>query len=185
MLEDQLLICKFKFGNIDALCRIYEKYKNELLKLAIVLTGDAPASEDLVQDVFLRFAQSADDVSLNGNLRRFLATCVANRSRNFVRDRGRHAAGVIEENSSAVCHEKRPDQWAILSEELALLGHAMSKLPYEQREVIGLYMQGDMTFRRIARIQNASINTVQGRYRYGIKKLRSFLNGELDNETHR
>ena len=184
-MEDRRLIWRFKRGDSDALRQIYAKYKNELLKLAIALTGDAPAAEDLVQDVFLRFAQSADGVSLNGNVRRFLLTCVANRSRNFVRDRGRHAAGVIAEDSSALCHEKRPDQWAILSEELALLGHAMSQLPYEQREVIGLYMQGDMTFRRIARIQNASINTVQGRYRYGMKKLRSLLNGELDNEASR
>ena len=184
-MEDRRLIWRFKRGDSDALRQIYAKYKNELLKLAIALTGDAPAAEDLVQDVFLWFAQASDDVSLNGNLRRFLLTCVANRSRNFVRDRGRHATGVIEADSRTICQEKRPDQWAILSEELALLAHAMSQLPYEQREVIGLYMQGDMTFLRIARIQNASISTVQGRYRYGMKKLRSLLNGELDNEARR
>ena len=34
-------------------------------------------------------------------------------------------------------------------------------------------------FRQIARIQGASINTVQGRYRYAIEKLRSVLDGEL------
>jgi RNA polymerase sigma-70 factor, ECF subfamily len=56
----------------------------------------------------------------------------------------------------------------------------MAEIPYEQREVVNLYMQGDLTFRQIARMQNASINTVQGRYRYGIAKLRSLLNGELE-----
>jgi RNA polymerase sigma-70 factor (ECF subfamily) len=75
---------------------------------------------------------------------------------------------------------KRPEQWAILSEELAMLSNAMAQIPYEQREVLTLYMQGDMTFRQIAKIQNASINTVQGRYRYGLNKLRSILNSELD-----
>ena len=59
----------------------------------------------------------------------------------------------------------------------------MAQIPYEQREVVNLYTQGDLTFRQIARIQNASINTVQGRYRYGITKLRPLLNGELENET--
>jgi DNA-directed RNA polymerase specialized sigma24 family protein len=46
--------------------------------------------------------------------------------------------------------------------------------------VVNLYTQGDLTFRQIARIQNASINTVQGRYRYGLTKLRSLLNGGLE-----
>ena len=78
---------------------------------------------------------------------------------------------------------ERPEQWAILNEELRSLSQAMAQIPYEQREVVNLYMQGDLTFRQIAAIQNASINTVQGRYRYGITKLRSLLNGELENET--
>jgi len=59
----------------------------------------------------------------------------------------------------------------------------MAQIPSEQREVVGLYTQGDLTFRQIAALQNVSINTVQGRYRYGMTKLRSTLNGELENET--
>ena len=78
---------------------------------------------------------------------------------------------------------RRPEQWAILNEELLLLSKAMAQIPYEQREVVGLYMEGDLTFRQIAEIQNASINTVQGRYRYGMTKLRSLLNGELNHEA--
>ena len=81
---------------------------------------------------------------------------------------------------SAISDVNRPEQWAILSEELALLSNAMAQIPYEQREAITLYMQGDMTFRQIAKIQNASINTVQGRYRYGLNKLRSILNSKVE-----
>ncbi len=33
-------------------------------------------------------------------------------------------------------------------------------------------------FRQIARIQNASLYTIQGRYRYGMKRLRVLLDGE-------
>jgi len=61
-----------------------------------------------------------------------------------------------------------------------LLSKAMAQIPYEQREVIGLYMQGGMTFRQIAKVRNASINTIQGRYRYGLNKLRSLLNSQVD-----
>jgi len=56
----------------------------------------------------------------------------------------------------------------------------MAQLPYAQREVVVLHVQGGMKFRAIAKSQNASINTVQSRYRYGLDKLRSLLNGEIE-----
>jgi RNA polymerase sigma-70 factor (ECF subfamily) len=177
--EDKWLIWKFKLGNTDALRTIYEKYKNDLLKLAVALTNDVNTAEDVVQDVFLNFAQSAGKIRLAGNLKTYLATCVVNRIRNTVRDRQRHEAVGIKNADHDVYDEQGPERWAILSEEMELLSKAMAQVPYEQREVIGLYMQGGMTFRQIAKLQNASINTIQGRYRYGMDKLRSVLNGKV------
>ena len=180
MVEDRLLIWKFKLGSRDALRRLYEKYKNDLLKLAVSLVNDVNIAEDVVQDVFVNFAQSADKIQPHGNLKKYLITCVANRIRNRKRDRQRHETSGIDDLDLTISDVNRPEQWAILSEELVLLSNAMAQIPYEQREVVTLYMQGDMTFRQIAKIQNASINTVQGRYRYGLNKLRSILNGEID-----
>ena len=180
MVEDRLLIWKFKLGNRDALRRIYEKYKNDLLKLSITLLNDVNTAEDIVQDVFVGFAQSTGKIQSRGNLKKYLITCVANRIRNQKRDRQRHKTSGIDNMDYPTSDVKIPEQWAILSEELELLSNAMAQIPYEQREVVTLYMQGDMTFRQIAKIQNASINTVQGRYRYGLNKLRSILNSELN-----
>lgn len=180
MVEDRLLIWRFKLGNRDALQRIYEKYKNDLLKLAVALVNDVNTADDVVQEVFVGFAQSADKIQLSGNLKKYLITCVANRIRNQIRDHKRHETSGIDDLDCATSDVKRPEQWAILSEELELLSNAMAQIPYEQREVVTLYMQGDMTFRQITKIQNASINTVQGRYRYGLNKLRSILNSEIE-----
>ncbi len=183
MMEDRLLIWKFKRGNRDALRRIYQKYKNDLLKLAVSLIGDVNAAEDVVQDVFVSFAQTGRRIRPAGDLRKYLVTCVANRIRNRRRNQQRHQTSDIEDAGWIVCESKRPEQWALLNEELRLLSEAMAQIPYEQREVLVLYMQTGMTFRQIAAIQNASINTVQGRYRYGMNKLRSLLNGESKNEA--
>ncbi len=185
MVEDRILLWKFKRGSRDALQRIYEKYKNDLLKLAVSLVGDVNAAEDVVQDVFVSFAQTGTRIRLAGDLRKYLVTCVANRIRNRWRDQGRHETSGMDEAEWVVCAARGPEQWAILNEELRLLSEAMAQIPYEQREVLVLYMQTGMTFRRIAALQNASINTVQGRYRYGMNKLRSLLNGEFKNEAGR
>jgi len=179
MVEDRLLIWKFKLGSRDALRRIYEKYKNDLLKLAVALTNDVNTAEDMVQDVFVAFAQSAAKIQMRGNLKKYLVTCVANRIRNRKRDQQRHETSSINDSDYIVSDLQRPEQWAILSEELELLSNAMAQIPYEQREVVTLYMQGRMTFKQIAKIRNASVNTIQGRYRYGLNKLRSILNSEI------
>ena len=59
-------------------------------------------------------------------------------------------------------------------------GQAMAQLPYGQREVIILHLQGELTFKAIARADGVSINTIQSRYRYGLDKLRSLLNGVVE-----
>lgn len=73
----------------------------------------------------------------------------------------------------------KPERWIIHSEELDNLNKAIVQLPYHQREVVILHLQGGMKFRAIAESQNMSINTVQSRYRYGLDKLRSLLNSEV------
>jgi hypothetical protein len=64
MVEDEVLKWKFKCGSRDALRRIYEKYLNRLLTLAMALLNDAGAAEDVVHDVFVSFAESAGDFKL-------------------------------------------------------------------------------------------------------------------------
>ena len=78
-----------------------------------------------------------------------------------------------------IAQVSRPDQWAVLNEQMHLLSDAMTQLSFEQREVISLRFEAGLPFRQIAKIQNRSINTVEGRYRYGIEKLRSLMNSEV------
>ena len=73
-----------------------------------------------------------------------------------------------------------PDHAIICSEEALRLNQAIAKLPDEQRGVIVLRLKGEMTFSQIAKLHNVSVNTIQGRYRYGLNKLRSVLNGEVE-----
>lgn len=53
MLEDRLLIWKLQHGNMNALQRIYEKYKDDLLALAVSLSYDRALAEDALHDVFV------------------------------------------------------------------------------------------------------------------------------------
>ena len=178
MLEDRLLVWKFKRGGRDAFCRIYEKYRDGLLRLSISLLSESDAAEDIVHDVFASFIRNAGQFRLTGNLRGYLATCVANRARNANKAyRRRHGSGQ-DEVPAAASNSSRPDRWIIQSDELRRLNKALGQLPYEQRETVILRAQLGMKFGQIAKSQNVPIKTAQSRYRLGLDKLRSLLNSE-------
>ncbi len=179
MLEDRLLLWRFKRGSKDAFRDIYEKYVGDLLTLAANLLGDEICAEDVVQDVFISFVESVGKFRLTGSLKGYLTTCVANRARDYIRRRKRRQSAVISDAEQVVSDERSPVQLVICSEELRKLSHAMTELPYEQREAIVLRLHGEMRFRQIAELQSISIKTAQSRYRYGLDKLRSVLNGEV------
>jgi RNA polymerase sigma factor (sigma-70 family) len=179
MIEDELLKWRFKRGSKDALRRIYEKYLNHLLTLAMALLNDAGRAEDVVHDVFVSFAGSAKDFKLGGNLKSYLTTCVINRARDRIRA-NRRSPVQLDAAESVSSNLNGPDHAIICSEEAHRLNQAIAQLPDEQRQVIVLRLKGEMTFSQIAKLHNVSVNTIQGRYRYGLNKLRSVLNGEVE-----
>ena len=178
MLEDKLLLWKFKHGSSESLERIYNKYETYLITVATALLNNTHAAEDVLHDFFISFVTSADKIKLKGNLRAYLAACVANLARNRIKRKQLEPA-VLNDNDSIESAALRPDLLAIQKEETTILNRAMSHLPYEQREVVVLHLQGNLKFTQIAKMRSTSVNTVRSRYRYGLEKLRSELNGEV------
>ncbi|MCU0914007.1 MAG: sigma-70 family RNA polymerase sigma factor [Planctomycetes bacterium] len=178
MLKDQWLKWKLRRGSQEALARVYEKYVDAMLTLALGLLNHRAAAEDVVQDVFLSFARSAKDLRAQGSLRSYLMTSVLNRVRDSRRQRLRQA----RRDAGLGCGGETPgpEEAAIQVEQAVRLNHAVAELPDEQREVVLLRLKANLKFREIARLQQTSISTVLGRYRYGLDRLRSRLNGEVE-----
>jgi RNA polymerase sigma factor (sigma-70 family) len=180
MLEDRLLIGRFNRGDRGVLHRIYDKYRDDLVSLAAALLMDVGLAEDVVHDVFISFLGSAGRFRLTGSLKGYLATCVANRARNVNKAARRHHGPALEDVPDVTSDGPLPEQAAIFGEQFAHVSAALQQLPYEQREVLLLRAHGRMRFAAIAQAQGVSINTVQGRYRYAVDKLRSLLDDEAD-----
>ncbi|MHC4559352.1 MAG: RNA polymerase sigma factor [Planctomycetota bacterium] len=173
-MEDKLLVLKCKRGSPDALGRIYQKYKADLLVLAIALLNDKSAAEDVLHDVFLSFVQSLEKFRLIGTLKGYLMTCVANRARNTNKAKHRQGVELDEVEHVDLCIDE-PSHSIICNEQLQRLSNAMARLPYDQREVVLLHHQAEMTFKTIAESLGISVNTAKSRYRYGFDKLRLIL----------
>lgn len=179
MLKEMQLVWRFNRGHTDALRDIYDQHKHELVTLATALLVDKSEAEDVVHDVFVGFIRSGGRFRLTGSLGGFLATCVANRARNQNKSKRRHNPDEAAAAEPATPDHERPDLAAMFGEELTHVGGALAELPYEQREAVVLRLCSGMRFHAIARMQGVSTNTVQGRFRYGLDKLKTLLDGHI------
>jgi len=129
--------------------------------------------------IFVSFAEYAEKLQLRTSLKSYLSSCVANRIRNIKRFENQQIAQL--NNSEPVGSGfQGPDRLAISAELSRQIEQAVAQLPFEQKEVIILHLQSGMRFKTIAKFQGVSINTIQSRYRYGLDKLRSILNGQVE-----
>jgi RNA polymerase sigma-70 factor (ECF subfamily) len=174
MLDDERLIAQLKHGDKEALRRIYMEYKDNLLTIATSLLHDTGAAEDVLHDVFVSFAAGVGRLRLRGSLRNYLIASVVNRIRDTFRKK-RHPTVELGEAGQVAAESVDPERSAMFSEESRRLTDALARLPFEQRETIVLHLNGRMKFKEIAQEQGIPISTVQGRYRYGLDKLRTIL----------
>ena len=180
MMHEKLLMMRFNRGDCHALRDIYAMYKDELVSLASALLHDKTSAEDAVHDVFAKLIARQQTLKITQNLRRYLLSAVANAARQQYRSRKNDPKISLDApDVLAIDTNDTPDSAAIATEQKQHLARALSILPYDQREVILLRHFSSLRLKAIASIQNVSTNTTQGRYRYGLEKLRTLLNGEL------
>jgi RNA polymerase sigma factor (sigma-70 family) len=192
MIADKLLVWQMNRGSIEAIGKMYSRYKDELVSLAVTLCRDRSMGEDIVHDVFCDFVtrhfgcpgvlgkqDNPERFKLTGSLKGYLSVCVANRARNLYRQNQRRAVVGLDEISCPIHTETAVDGVMQQDEAAHHLYRCLDKLPDEQREVIVLHVQHNIGFKEIAANTGNSINTVQSRHRYGMAKLHTMLKREL------
>ena len=174
MLEDKLLIWRFKRGHFDALQWIYNKYKGDLLKLAIVLTGDICHSEDVVQDVFVRVWQNRKNLDPSKMIKAYLFTSVKNNSLKHLRHLKIETKGIVG-NLSYISDDERPDKKLDENEMELKIHQAVNELPEKCKEIFKMNRFENLKYAEIATILDISIKTVETQMGRALKKLRERL----------
>ena len=143
----------------QAVSALYEAHAVGLIRLAIVMLGDRPAAEDVVQEAFCGLYRRWGQLDDPGNAQRYVRSAVLNGCRSALRRLHR-------ESRSA-----RPDEWLETSESaeaLALVNaehravlSALRRLPARQREALVLRFYLDLPEPEIARSMGVSPGTVK------------------------
>ncbi|MFC1635248.1 RNA polymerase sigma factor, partial [Planctomycetota bacterium] len=145
---------------------------DDLLTVARSLVYDVNTAEDCLQEVFVMLA--SDGNKIRRNLKGYLLSCVVHRARDHLRRRNAQLNCQVNIRMRRV-DVTNPANILAENDQIERITRALEKLPLEQREVVALHLQSDMTFRQMAIMLGVSINTVQSRYRYGMEKLRQLL----------
>lgn len=137
---------------------------------ALVLYGRALGlshgeAEDVVQETFLALMQKPE---LPREPEHYCLRSFRNRALNYKRSLWRRLTRELE---SRRWFERTPDESP--AERAAM--QQLAALPPEQREVIVLKIWNGCTFEEIGALLDISPNTVAGRYRYGLQKIKSRL----------
>ncbi len=144
---------------------LYDAQAPQLILYGRALGLSHTEAEDVLQETFLALMQLSDrpENPLHYCLRAF-----RNRALNYKRGLWRRLA---REWESLRWFERSEGE---TPQERAAM-RCLQTLPAEQREVIVLKVWHQHTFENIGEILDLSPNTVAGRYRYGLQRIRQFL----------
>lgn len=149
---------------------IHQEHGQSLFRYALALTCSVEDAEDAVQEVLARVSRGWRRFMEVQNVKAYLFHATRNAAYSILRGRRRCEAlhEAICADLAAVCAPEVKQTSATIM----AIREAFIDLPIEQREVVVLKILNQLTFKEIAETVGASINTVAGRYRYGIDKLR-------------
>jgi len=174
---DREVLERVAAGDLDALESLYDKYRTMAYSIALRITGDSGAAEDVVQDAFLgawrnagRYAQS------RASVKTWLLAIVHHRAVDAVRRR-RPTIELPEREDIPPQALTLPDIWPEVAGRLdqeAVQG-ALSTLSDVQREAIELAYFGGLTQQEIAARTNTPLGTVKSRMRLGLLAMRRAL----------
>jgi RNA polymerase sigma-70 factor (ECF subfamily) len=151
---------------------LYRRHKDALYRYLLRGTDSSDAAADLFQDVWRNLIHARARYRADAPFTAFLFKLAHNR----LVDHWRTArpAQAIPDELPAPEHE-RPDAAAQRRDAAQRLLNALALLPVEQREVIVLREERDLTLEQIAEIQGVGRETVKSRLRYALAKLREVI----------
>lgn len=187
--DDEELLRRFNAGDAAAFEVLLQRYKGPVYNFLLRSVRRPDVAEDLLQDVFLRVVQRADQFQGNSKFSTWLYAI----ARNLCIDTSRKMAH--RRHPSLDAPAGNPDGQPLLerlaaanpgadresvSRELGeRIARAVEELPEDQREVFLMRQVQHLPFKEIATIVEVPENTVKSRMRYALERLQQAL-GEYE-----
>lgn len=184
-LSDEELMARFQEGDSAAMNQVLARYGKPLYGFLYRQTLSRERAEDAYQEVFVKVIRAAKSYESSSRFAAWLFTiarnvCIDLSRREKHRETSSLDAALTDDTDTTrldmVADEGPDPEDHLLATELCeVLERAIGLLSPEQREVFLLRERSGLSFKEIARITRAPLNTVKTRMHYALIKLRETL----------
>ena len=188
--DSELVSAYLDDGDQAAFSQLVARHKERIFGYLMGMVRDREVANDLFQDTFFRAIQAMHkrrgSYETQGRWLAWTMRIARNAALDHLRARKK-----FSDVDGYGNEEEGPSFWDRLPDEAppadSLLNRAdlwkeveaaIDQLPPEQREVVLMRHQSELTFREIAELTGVSINTALGRMRYALINLRKILEPE-------
>jgi RNA polymerase sigma-70 factor (sigma-E family) len=157
---------------------IFRQHHAELVRLALMLVGDKPTAEDVVQDAFAGLHARRDRLRPDGDTLAYVRAAVLNRCRSVLRRRAiaRRLGSTRDLQLGGLAASA--EQHVLRAEDRKEVLTALAKLPRRRQEVLILRYYLDLSVDEIATTLRISPGTVKSTAARGLAALASSLGEE-------
>jgi RNA polymerase sigma-70 factor (ECF subfamily) len=177
----------------NAFRTLVERHQERIFGYLLGMVRNREAANDLFQETFLRvisaMRRERGSYERQGRWLAWVMRIARNSALDHLRRRKKWQD--VDNDGEETFWERMPDDMPIADDRLRnieqarLLEVCIRNLPPEQREVVLLRHETDLTFREIADLTNVSINTALGRMRYALINLRKMMSDSLSENAER
>jgi RNA polymerase sigma-70 factor, ECF subfamily len=178
---DRAVLARVAAGQLDALEELYDHYRTMAYSIALRITADGSAAEDVVQDAFLGvWRNAALYIEGRGSVKTWLLSIVHHRAVDTIRRR-RPTTELLDQEGVPPPALTIPDIWPEVAAGLDrdAVQAALGSLSDVQREALQLAYFGGLTQQEIAVRTNTPLGTVKSRMRLGLLAMRRALVGDM------
>lgn len=176
--SDDVLMLAWTAGDATAFEQLYARHRGPLYRFLLRQLRDAPLADEFFQDVWQRVIAARAGWKPDAAFRTWLFRIAHNRLNDHWRGlKHRPAApGDADERTARVPDPSSPEHELSEFEQRRRLQLAIEELPDEQREVVLLRLEQELSLEEIGDITGVGRETVKSRLRYAMDKLRARLN---------
>jgi RNA polymerase sigma-70 factor (sigma-E family) len=144
-----------------AVTDLYQAHAVGLIRLALVMLGDRPTAEDVVQEAFCGLYRHWDQLTDQAKALSYVRSSVLNGCRTMLRYRGRQHGHAGREQAGRWQTAESAESSVLAGEEHRAVLAALRRLPSRQREALVLKFYLDLPEPDIARAMGISPGTVR------------------------
>src|SRR5215208_1359193 len=177
ILADEDLISLVEAADAEAFATLYDRHSRAAFSLAYRMMGERQASEDLMQDAFLKVWRSAKSYRAErGSVRTWILSIVHNRGIDQIRSQASRLR--TQDKIEASAPRSQPSEAfaeTLRNSQRDQVREALDTLPPEQLKILELAYFSGYTHVEISDLLRLPLGTVKGRMRLGLKKIRDYF----------